>query len=400
MNQQEIIAALHELASKVNDPEELEEARIAQVQNDLYRASRSTFGTWERTLAAALSEALQAGGRARSSSSSHQSASHSATLQEAPASREITAAASYPLYALSDHGYLTTLALSKLPETEIGQWAYLPEGPGREAWPERVIMGEGDDGTFFALAADGTGSSLHRPHFAEWSPDARPARYVDHVLRAEDQPVVAMFPRRYLRLAQRVYAVATDGQVKATDTGEYAKRLSNEAMDVILPRGEEHAYAMFAGRDDAEIFIASSSGKAIVFSATELRSQGLRAQGVRGINLDDGHTVVGAFEIEEDDVILVTEQGYIKRTPLCEFRPQGRGGAGLQTCRLGDGDRVIAMVQASINDDLLLIDTDGQYLRIPVWKIPQMARAARGEKMVAPTSEQQILDACVVPAGQ
>lgn len=395
MNQQDVISAIHELASKVSDPNDLEESRMERAQGTLYRAALNVFGTWERALAAALSEALQAGVRPRSSS-----VSQSTTLQKAPDSREITEAAGYPLYALSDHGYLTALPLSKLPETGPGQWAYLPEGPGREAWPERVHMGEGDDGTFFALAADGTGSSLHRPQFADWSPDARPARYVDHVLRADDQPVVGMFPRRYLRLAQRIYAVANDGQVKASDTEEYAKRLSNEAMDVILPRGEARAYTMFAGRDDAEIFVASSGGKAIVFNAKELRSQGLRAQGVRGINLDDGHTVVGAFEIEEDEVILVTAQGYVKRTPLSEYRPQGRGGAGLQTCRLADGDHVVAMVQGSVNDDLLLIDTDGQYLRIPVWVIPQMARASRGNQMVEPAEGQQILDVCVVPAGQ
>lgn len=395
MNQQEIIAALHELASKVSDPSELRETRVAQDQRDLYHASRNTFDTWEQTLIVALSKALEGSARARPSA-----ATQSTTLQEAPESREISAAANHSLYALSAAGYLSALTLSRLPETGAGQWAYLPDGPERAAWPERVYMGDADDGTFFALAADGTGSSLHRPHFADWSVDARPARYVDHVLRAQDEPVVGMFPRRYLRLAQRVYAVASDGQIKASDTEEYAKRLSNEVIDVILPRGEARAYTMFAGRDDADIFIASSGGKAIVFKASELRSQGLRAQGVRGINLDDGHHVVGAFEVEEDEVILVTEQGYVKRMPLSEFRPQGRGGAGLQTCRLGDGDRVVSMVQGSINDDLLLIDTDGQYLRIPVWKIPQMTRASRGDQLAAPTPEQQILDACVVPAGQ
>src|SRR5699024_2671248 len=166
-----------------------------------------------------------------------------------------------------------------------------------------------------------------------------------------------------------------------------------------LPRDGAHAYTMFSGHADAQIFLASSGGKAIVFDASELRSQGLRAQGVRGIQLGDGHTVIGAFALEEDYVVLITALGYIKRMNLDECRPQGRGGAGLQTCKLADDDRVVAMVQASINDDVMLIGTDGQYLRLPVWQIPEMGRPARGDRLVAIDAEQQILDACAVPAG-
>src|SRR5690625_3542678 len=278
-------------------------------------------------------------------------------------------------------------------------WQYLPDGPGKEAWPDRLHPSADDVSTFFALAANGTGSSLHRPHFAPWSEHARPARFVDHVLRAEDSPVVGMFPRRELRLAKRIYAVATDGQIKASEAEEYAKRVSNEAIDVISPRDGARAYTMFSGHEDAQVFLASSGGKAIVFDASEIRSQGLRAQGVRGIQLDDDHTLVGAFAIEEPEVVLVTAHGYVKRMLLDEFRPQGRGGAGLQTCKLADDDRVVAMVQTTINDDLLLIATDGQYLRLPIWQIPSMGRPARGDRMVAPPDGHMILDACIVPAG-
>lgn len=393
MSQHDVIAEIHALAATIEDPSELEESEIIRTHRTLHTASLASFDTWERTLVVALSDALQRRTRTRASTA------QPTTLEEAPASRRVTEAANHPLYLLSDAGYLTTLPLSKLPATAAGQWAYLPEGPGKDAWPTRVHMGEDDDATFFALASNGMGSSLHRPHFTQWSTDARPARYVDHVLRADDYPVVGMFLRRYLRLAERVYAVASDGQVKASDTSEYAKRLSNEAIDVILPRDAQQAYTFFVGRNEADIFLASSSGKAIVFEASSLRSQGLRAQGVRGIKLDDGHEIVGAFAVDDEEVILVTEQGYIKRMLLSEFRPQGRGGAGLQTCKLNDGDRVVAMVQASVNDDVLLIGTDGQYLRLPVWTIPQMGRPARGEKMVAPATDQHILSACVVPAG-
>lgn len=396
MKRDEIIRELHELALDVQDADALVERSVRTAKSRLHEAALAEFGTWEGALAAALVAYAQ-----RSSRRSSASVSASVTqLQEAPATRRVTEAAELPLYLFSEEGYLSSIPFSALPAQATPTWQYLPDGPGKEAWPDRVHAAADDDSTFFALAANGTGSSLHRPHFAPWSEHARPARFVDHILRAENTPVVGMFPRRELRLAQRIYAIATDGQIKTSDAEEYAKRVSNEAIDVIIPRDGARAYTMFSGHQDAQIFLASSGGKAIVFDASDIRSQGLRAQGVRGIQLDGDHTLVGAFAIEEDEVVLITEQGYIKRMNVEEFRPQGRGGAGLQTCKLADGDRVVSMIQTSINDDVLLIATDGQYLRLPVWKIPSMGRPARGDRLVAPPADQRILDACIVPAGE
>lgn len=393
MNRQDVIEALQKLATNEDDPLALSARSMQQAHAEVYASALRLFDAWDEALSAAWIATASSATRRRAA------ASPPAALQEPPATRRVTDASSLPFYLLSDLGYVSSIALSSLPAEEPPTWQYLPDGPGREAWPARIHASWDEDSTFFALAANGTGSSLHRPQFAPWSEHARPARFVDHVLRAEDAPVVGMFPRRELRLAQRIYAVATDGQIKTSDAEDYAKRVSNEAIDVILPRDGAHAYTMFSGHADAQIFLASSGGKAIVFDASELRSQGLRAQGVRGIQLDDGHTVIGAFALEEDYVVLITALGYIKRMNLDEFRPQGRGGAGLQTCKLADDDRVVAMVQASINDDVMLIGTDGQYLRLPVWQIPEMGRPARGDRLVAIDAEQQILDACAVPAG-
>lgn len=392
MGRAEVLQALRAIAAEAEDAEALFERSVRASAQGVHAAALAEFGTWEAALAHLLVEYAQRGSR-------RGAASASAPLQQAPATRRVTEAAELPLYLLSEEGYLSSIPFNDLPAGDAPAWQYLPDGPGKEAWPDRLHPSADDDSTFFALAANGTGSSLHRPHFAPWSEHARPARFVDHVLRAEDSPVVGMFPRRELRLAKRIYAVATDGQIKASEAEEYAKRVSNEAIDVIIPRDGARAYTMFSGHEDAQVFLASSGGKAIVFDASEIRSQGLRAQGVRGIQLDDDHTLVGAFAIEEPEVVLVTAHGYVKRMLLDEFRPQGRGGAGLQTCKLADDDRVVAMVQTTINDDLLLIATDGQYLRLPIWQIPSMGRPARGDRMVAPPDGHMILDACIVPAG-
>lgn len=399
MDQREVMAELSKWAASAPNVDDFDEDVVARVRPTLYQHAVEAFGSWSIALGATLIEATQEPARSRRRAADEFSEERQAPLhQQAPASREVTEAATHPLYLLSAEGHLSKMPVSALEMTGAARWQDLPDGPQRSAWPDRLHMGDEDD-TFFALGSDGLGGTLHGLYFAQWAPDSRPTRLVDRILQADDVPAVALFPRRHLRLFDRLYAVASDGQVKASDADDYAKRVGNEVIDVILPRANESALTMFPAAKDAAIFMASSNGKAIIFDASELRSQGRKAQGVRGILLDDGATTIAAFPVEAEEVVLVTEQGFVKRMLLSEFRPQGRGGGGLQTCRLQGNDRVVAMLQASTNDDLLVIATDGQYLRMPVWQIPPMGRAARGEALVTPPSGQQILDACIVPAG-
>ena len=233
MNRQDVLDALLKLAQNADSPRDLSQSACRAAQPTLHDAAIEAFGSWENALGAALMQRVQQ----TSKPSSRTKSTSSAVLQEAPATRRVSEAAEYPLYLFSPHGQLSSLSLAQLPTQNTPRWTYFPDGPGKDAWPDRAYASLDDDGSYFALAANGTGSSLHRPHFAAWSEDARPARFVDHVLRAEDSPVVAMFPRRELRLAQRIYAVTDDGQIKASNAEEYAKRVTNEAIDVISSGG-------------------------------------------------------------------------------------------------------------------------------------------------------------------
>lgn len=400
MSREQVIQKLRDWASAGPAAEDFDEESVRRAAPDLHNAARSSFGSWSAALGATLIHTLQdtTVRRARGVERPPENEVVEAAMAAAPSSRVITPRSAHPLYLFGADGHLNRIGLDALPAGAAPHWEELPPGGSREAWPVYLAFPKDED-SFFALASDGTGGTLYSAHFSRWTEDTRSSRIVDRVIGLADCAAVTMFPRRNLRLQDRVYAFTTDGQIKATDTEEYVKRLGNEVIDVVTVRAGERALSMVAALKDAPIFMASSAGKAIVFNADEVRSQGRKAQGVRGLLLDDGATTVSAFAATKEQLVLITAQGFIKRMLVSEFRPQGRGGGGLQTCRLQNNDTVVAVLQASINDDVLLVSSEGLYLRAPVWSLPPMGRSARGEQRVAPRAGDAIVSAIVVAPG-
>lgn len=394
MDKQEMIEELVAWASEEGDLRALAEGRGEGSRAALVEAAAASFGSWPLALASALAALARLEERRRPASRP----AATVALAEAPDSRVVTEASEIPLYLMSAEGHLLQLPLDELPCAPDSAWRELPGGPGRVAWPTRIAT-QGDDETFFALGTSGLGGTLIRQHFIPWSHEAKLVRMSDRLAGMDEDAVAGLFPRRQLRQFDRLYAFSTDGNIKASDSAEYAKRVGAEAIDVILPREGEYALTMFVADTNASIFVASSAGKAIVFSAEEIRSQGRKAQGMRAILLDEGARAVSAFPVESEECVLVTAKGFVKRMSLAEFRAQGRGGGGLQTVKLGGDDEVIAVLPVSVNDDLLLVSEEARYVRIPAWRIPLMGRAARGEAMVSSLAGDRIADVIVVPPG-
>ena len=110
--------------------------------------------------------------------------------------------------------------------------------------------------------------------------------------------------------------------------------------------------------------------------------------------------MVGAFAVREaTHCVLATEQGLMKRMHLDEFRPQGRGGGGLQTCRLAAGDAVASVAPACLDDDVLVLTSEGSFARFPAYDVPLGNRAARGEPIVPLAPGETVTQVVGAPAG-
>jgi len=133
---------------------------------------------------------------------------------------------------------------------------------------------------------------------------------------------------------------------------------------------------------EREVFLATSGGRGIRFSETNVRAMGRTASGVKGITLRDGDYVVGAT-VADGQVLLVSENGLGKCTPLEECRGQNRGGKGIiiykPTTRSG---QVVGVAAVQENDELMLINSEGVIIRIKVADISTQGRYASGVKLI------------------
>ena len=183
------------------------------------------------------------------------------------------------------------------------------------------------------------------------------------------------------------------GQVKKTALEAFSRPRSNGIIAIDTAEGDELLEAHLTGGDSC-VVMASSSGHAIRFDEADVRATGRNTQGVRGIKLTAGAEVVGLFtcgngaadavHLDDDPYVLtVSQKGYGKRTPLSDYRQQGRGGKGLVTMNTTDRTGPLVTVRGvTPGEDLLVITTAGTMIRTEVDGISTMGRNTQGVTVI------------------
>jgi DNA gyrase subunit A len=131
---------------------------------------------------------------------------------------------------------------------------------------------------------------------------------------------------------------------------------------------------------------------AIRFTEEEARPMGRGAAGVRGIELDEGDEVIAAEVVQEGVTILtVTERGYGKRTPLEEYRLQGRAGKGIIDIKTGGRNgNVVGMLQIRDEDDILVVTTKGKLIRIQAPDVSSQGRNTWGVRIIELEADDRV----------
>jgi DNA gyrase subunit A len=193
------------------------------------------------------------------------------------------------------------------------------------------------------------------------------------------------------------------GTIKKTCLEAYSRPRSIGVNAIVIREGDELMDAMLTS-GNAEILIAAREGKAIRFNEQTVRPIGRVGAGVRGISLDEGDEVVGMICMEphaEQDVLVLSENGYGKRTDLDEYRITNRGGKGVKTINITEKTGKLVSMQA-VNDqnDLMIITRSGLTIRTAVSQVRLAGRATQGVRIINLRDGDAIASVTAVPAAE
>ena len=194
-----------------------------------------------------------------------------------------------------------------------------------------------------------------------------------------------------------------EGVVKKTKLKEYSRPRQTGVNAIVIREGDRLIEAKITS-GDAEIMIAARGGKAIRFNESAVRPIGRVGQGVRGITLDEGDEVIGMICIEPDskqDVLVLSENGYGKRTDLDEYRVTNRGGKGVKTINITEKTGDLISIQAVTDEnDLMIINRSGVTIRTKVDQIRLAGRATQGVKIINLREGDVIASVMAVPVSE
>ena len=200
--------------------------------------------------------------------------------------------------------------------------------------------------------------------------------------------------------AHYMLMVTKNGYIKKTALAEYANVRRNGLIAINLQDGDELNWvAPTSGSDD--ILMATALGKAIRFSEKEVRAMGRDTQGVIGMKLGKGDTVVGmAVAMHDADLLVVTERGYGKRTPVSEYPLHHRAGQGVFTLKVTDrvGKLAAMRVVEDPDEEVLIISASGMVLRTPVSAISRIGRQTQGVIVMRLSADDQVVAIAPVAA--
>ena len=175
------------------------------------------------------------------------------------------------------------------------------------------------------------------------------------------------------------------GQVKKTRLEQYSRPRTNGINAITIKDDDELLEAKLT-TGDSHVMLAVRSGKAIRFEEEKTRPMGRNASGVRGIRLhDDNDEVVGMITIDksETDVLVVSENGYGKRSSLEDYRITNRGGKGVKTISITEKTgKLVAIKNVNDSNDLMIINKSGIAIRMAVENLRVMGRATQGVRLI------------------
>ena len=206
------------------------------------------------------------------------------------------------------------------------------------------------------------------------------------------EKVTAMIPLPRQSEGKYLVMATKGGLIKKTALDEFAN-LRKAGLIAIVLREEDELIGVELTDETDELMLATRMGQAIRFSETDIRAMGRNSMGVKSIDLAENDEVISVACVEEGkQVLAITQNGYGKRTDISEFRLQSRGGKGIMAMRLTDKTGLMAaQLLVHEDEDIMLITDDGTIIRMPVSGISTIGRVSQGVRVMRVEDESRIV---------
>ena len=199
-----------------------------------------------------------------------------------------------------------------------------------------------------------------------------------------------------------LFFTTSQGIVKRTAVSDFQNIRTNGIRAVSLREGDSlHSVKLTDG--SREILIGASNGKAIRFNENDVRDMGRNAAGVKGIDLEDGESVIGVTVVTEErnEILAITAKGYGKRTAIDEYRLQGRGGKGVKTINVTEKNgALVKLISVTPEEDLLVVSDKGIIIRVPIDQITQTKRSTQGVRIINLVDGHQVATIALLPKSE
>ncbi len=218
-----------------------------------------------------------------------------------------------------------------------------------------------------------------------------------NLLNLKDEVVTTVIPIREFAEDQHLLFATRLGQVIKIPLDQFSNPRS-VGTNAIRLRGGDQLVDVIMTDGTKEIILTSRFGQSLRFHEETIRTVGRNAQGVRGMKLRGGDTVVALTLLEKDHLLTLSDVGFGKRTEFDEFRGHGRGTMGVRNMQLDRDAVVIASCAVSQSDEILVMTASGIVIRTPVSEIRVIGRGTKGVRIMRLGENDKVIGIAVVPA--
>lgn len=237
----------------------------------------------------------------------------------------------------------------------------------------------------------------------ESSRTAKGQAIVNFLQLGQEEKITAMIPFNKSDGYKFFFFTTTAGVVKKTKVEDFDNVRRSGLISITLDKGDTLNWVLPTTGTD-EIIISTSGGQAIRFKESDVRAMGRNAAGVRGIKLKGSDKVVGMDVVikgqKGNQLLIISENGFGKRTDLSAYKIQHRGGSGIKTANVtAKIGKLVGAHIVNIDDiegDLIVTSAQGQIIRIPLSSISTLGRATQGVRIMKPSTGDKVSAAAII----